>query len=375
MSSQKRRPAPASIGPVREAQQEAEIPGELLTHVATGSAAQVVIAVVIVLAVCYVAKLVMITIASALLLAFVLEPVVWHLQRWHVPRTVGSFLAVTLLLGGVYGLGHFSYNSAMAFLHDLPKYSAQLSETMMQFRQRTEQLKKTTEAVLPESEQERAVVKVQTQSTWTDWLTSSASGLSEILIALSFMPFLTYFMLSWKDRMRIATVQLFRPENRRTAYETLGGIASMLHGFIVGNLMCGLFIAGLSVLAFAFFKLPYFYFLGFISGFLSLVPYLGVVLALLPPFAAGIGVLTGPGMIAVGAIVIGLHVCAISILFPKLIGKRLKLNPLVVTIALLIWGWIWGAMGLILAIPITGAMKIIFDHIESLRPFGVWLEE
>jgi predicted PurR-regulated permease PerM len=375
MSSQKRRPAPASIGPVREAQQEAEIPGELLTHVATGSAAQVVIAVVIVLAVCYVAKLVMITIASALLLAFVLEPVVWHLQRWHVPRTVGSFLAVTLLLGGVYGLGHFSYNSAMAFLHDLPKYSAQLSETMMQFRQRTEQLKKTTEAVLPESEQERAVVKVQTQSTWTDWLTSSASGLSEILIALSFMPFLTYFMLSWKDRMRIATVQLFRPENRRTAYETLGGIASMLHGFIVGNLMCGLFIAGLSVLAFAFFKLPYFYFLGFISGFLSLVPYLGVVLALLPPFAAGNGVLTGPGMIAVGAIVIGLHVCAISILFPKLIGKRLKLNPLVVTIALLIWGWIWGAMGLILAIPITGAMKIIFDHIESLRPFGVWLEE
>jgi predicted PurR-regulated permease PerM len=375
MSSQKRRPVPASIGPVREAQQEAEIPGELLTHVATGSAAQVVIAVVIVLAVCYVAKLVMITIASALLLAFVLEPVVWHLQRWHVPRTVGSFLAVTLLLGGVYGLGHFSYNSAMAFLHDLPKYSAQLSETMMQFRQRTEQLKKTTEAVLPESEQERAVVKVQTQSTWTDWLTSSASGLSEILIALSFMPFLTYFMLSWKDRMRIATVQLFRPENRRTAYETLGGIASMLHGFIVGNLMCGLFIAGLSVLAFAFFKLPYFYFLGFISGFLSLVPYLGVVLALLPPFAAGNGVLTGPGMIAVGAIVIGLHVCAISILFPKLIGKRLKLNPLVVTIALLIWGWIWGAMGLILAIPITGAMKIIFDHIESLRPFGVWLEE
>ena len=149
----------------------------------------------------------------------------------------------------------------------------------------------------------------------------------------------------------------------------------MLHGFIVGNLMCGLFIAGLSVLAFAFFKLPYFYFLGFISGFLSLVPYLGVVLALLPPLAAGIGVLTGPGMIAVGAIVVGLHVFAISILCPKLIGKRLKLNPLVVTIALLVWGWIWGAMGLLLAIPITGAMKIIFDHIDSLRPFGMWLEE
>ena len=95
MSSQRREPASASIEHGREAQQEAEIPGDLLTHVATGSAAQVIIAVVIVLAVCYVAKLVMITIASALLLAFVLEPVVWRLQRWRVPRAAGSFIALT----------------------------------------------------------------------------------------------------------------------------------------------------------------------------------------------------------------------------------------------------------------------------------------
>jgi len=373
MSSARREPA--SVEPVREAHQEADIPGDVLTYVATGSAAQVVIAVATVLAVCYVAKLVMITIASSVLLAFVLEPMVWHLQRWRVPRAVGSLLAVALLLGSVYGVGYFAYNQAVAFLHDLPKYSAKLSETMMQFRQHTEQLKKTTEAMLPVSEQEKDVVKVKPQSTWTDWLTNSASGLGETLIALSFIPFLTYFMLSWKERMHVATVQLFRPENRRTAYETLGGIASMLHGFIVGNLMCGLFIAGLSVLAFAFFKLPYFYFLGFISGFLSLVPYLGVVLALLPPFAAGLGILTGPGMLAVGAIVVGLHVFAISVLYPKVIGKRLKLNPLAVTIALLVWGWIWGAMGLVFAVPITGAMKIIFDHIDSLRPFGMWMEE
>jgi len=89
MSSEKRESAPASIEPVYEAQQGAEIPGDLLTHVATASAAQVVIAVVIVFAVCYVAKLVMITMASALLLAFVLKPIVWYLQRWRMPRAAG----------------------------------------------------------------------------------------------------------------------------------------------------------------------------------------------------------------------------------------------------------------------------------------------
>jgi len=129
------------------------------------------------------------------------------------------------------------------------------------------------------------------------------------------------------------------------------------------------------VLAFGLLQIPYFYFLGCISGFLSLIPYLGTFLAMLPPLAAGIGTLSGPEMIAVAAVVFGLDMFAINVLFPKVIGKRLQLNPLVVTIALLVWGWIWGVMGLILAIPMTGAMKIIFDHVDSLRAFGRWLEE
>ncbi len=374
MSSPRSHAEGVVITPGLPAEREAETPGDLLTDVAAGSVAQVVLAVTGVLAVCYVAKLVMITIASALLLAFVLEPIVWHLERWRVPRAAGSFMAVTLLLGCVYGVSHVSYNSAAAFLHDLPKYSSQLHGTMLRFRQQAEQLQQTTATVLPESQQDREVVKVRAQSNWTDWLTRSASGITELLVTLSFMPFLVYFMLSWKDRTRAATVKLFRPANRRTADETLGGIASMLQGFIVGNLICGLFIAGISVLVFGLFKLPYFYFLGFLSGFVSLVPYLGVILALLPPLAVGLGTLTGSGMLAVGAMVVGLHVFAISGLFPQVIGKRLQLNPLVVTIGLLVWGWIWGAMGLILAIPIMGALKIIFDHIAALRPFGAWME-
>jgi predicted PurR-regulated permease PerM len=365
----------AGITPDREAAQAVEIPDDVLANVAAGSVAQIVLTIIVVLAVCYVAKLVMITIASSLLLAFILEPIVWRLERWHVPRAAGSFMAVLLLFGCLYGVLHFSYNSAVAFLHDLPKYSQQLSETMMRFRQQAEQLQKTTANVLPESQQEGDVVKVRTQSNWMDWLTHSAGGISELLLTLTFIPFLVYFMLSWKNRVRVATVKLFSPANRRTADETLGGIASMMQGFIVGNLICGLFLAGISVLVFGFFKLPYFYFLGILSGFVSLVPYLGVILAMLPPLAVGLGTLSGTGMLAIGAIVVGLHVFTTSVLFPKVIGKRLKLNPLVVTIALLVWAWIWGAMGLILAIPIMGALKIICDHIATLRPFGAWMEE
>jgi len=58
---------------------------------------------------------------------------------------------------------------------------------------------------------------------------------------------------------------------------------------------------------------------------------------------------------------------------PALVGKRVHLNALAVTVALLFWGWLWGAMGLILAIPITATLKVICDNVESWQPTGRWL--
>jgi predicted PurR-regulated permease PerM len=134
-------------------------------------------------------------------------------------------------------------------------------------------------------------------------------------------------------------------------------------------------MSAVSITVFGFLGLPYFYFIGVISGFLSLMPYLGVVLAAVPPLAAGIGSLHDTGLIIVIGTVLGLHIFSMNVLYPKVIGKRLQLNPLLVTIALLVWGWIWGALGLILAVPIMGVIKIICDHVTSLRRFGEWMGE
>jgi predicted PurR-regulated permease PerM len=121
--------------------------------------------------------------------------------------------------------------------------------------------------------------------------------------------------------------------------------------------------------------LPFFYFVGFISGFLSLIPYLGVWLAVAPPIFVSLGHDTSGNLVAILVTVVGLHLFAINILYPKILGNRLQLNPLAVTMALLLWGWLWGAAGLLLAIPLTAAMKIFFDHVDSLKPYGAWLGE
>ena len=107
----------------------------------------------------------------------------------------------------------------------------------------------------------------------------------------------------------------------------MGRISTMIRSFIVGNVLVGLVSAVASTLVFWHLGIPYFYFLGVITGFVSLIPYLGVFLALLPPLAAGMGVVdkTGVGIIVVT--VIGLHLLSMNVLYPKVVGTRLRLNP------------------------------------------------
>jgi len=338
------------------------------------TSAQVILAIAVVLALCYVAKPVLIVLLTSLLLAFMLAPIVDGLQRIDVPRAVGSVVALMVLFALLWGTTYFFYNRAVAFNHDLPRYSGRIRGQISKVWEQARKLRSTTVDVLP-SEQPQGTVTVQQQTDWTSTLTHGAGAVWDLVLILSFIPFLVYFMLTWQEHARAATVMLFRLENRNAAYVTLGRISAMIRSFLVGNLLMGVFMGVVSSVVFGALHLPYFYFVGFVSGFISLLPYLGPILAVIPPLFAGVGQLGGGGIVVVLITVFGLHIFAINVFYPKLIGKRLQLNPLVVTMSLLIWGWVWGAAGLVLAVPITAALKIIFDHVDSLRPYGAWLGE
>ncbi len=328
-----------------------------------------------VLCLIYFAKLILIVVLVSILLSFVLAPLVDFLMRFQVPRAVGALLAVVMLVAALGSVSYISYNRAASFMLELPKYKARIQELGAKIREQAEQIEKTTETVLPPTKAEEKTVTVKQASSWTDLLSRNVSALSEFLLAITFIPFLVFFMLSWQDHVRSSTVMLFSMENRNSAYVMLGMIARMIRSFIVGNFVIGIFLSLCSIALFGVLGLNYFYFLGVFSGFLSLIPYLGVLLAILPPLVAALGHLTAGAALLIIGVIIGLHLLAMNVLYPKILGKRLRLNPLSVTLALLFWGWLWGAMGLILAVPITGALKVICDHIERLRPYGAWLGE
>jgi predicted PurR-regulated permease PerM len=309
----------------------------------------------------------------AILLSFMLSPVVQALEYLHLPRAMAALISMIVLLAVLYGVTVASYNQALIFADNIPKYSQKIRAILQPIQQDAEKLAKTGEAV--GSPEDTNVVPVRQVTTWSETLTHGAGTLTDILLAASFVPFLAFFLLTWQSHARSATVMLFPLHYRNTAFVTLGLIGKMLQSFIVGNLLIGLLISGVSVAIFGLLHVPFFYFVGFLSGFLSLVPYLGIVLAMLPPILVGLGQLEPSDLVIVAFCVVGLHLFALNVLYPKLLGSRLKINPLAVTIALLFWGAVWGGIGLLLAIPITGALKIIFDHVESLKPYADWLGE
>jgi predicted PurR-regulated permease PerM len=351
------------------------VDAERRRHSRIQSGSLAVIAVGCVLTLMYVAKPVLILTLVAVLLAFMLAPIVELCQRIHLPRSIGSLIAVLLMCTALYGIFYFSYSQANEVVSELPKYSGRIRSVLNQVRVRAERVRQTTRNVLPEDKADRGTLTVRQSTTWLEDLTNGAVGATEVVLLVAFVPFLVFFMLSWQDHVRSSTVMLFSMENRNTAYVTLGLIAQMIRGFIVGNVIIGVILGITSTLAFWYLGVPYFYVIGIISGVVSLLPYLGIVLATIPPVIVSMNSLTVSGFLGITAVVVTTHVIALNVLYPKIIGRRLQLNPLAVTLALLFWGWLWGAMGLILAVPLTAAIKIIFDHIDSLRAWGNWLGE
>jgi predicted PurR-regulated permease PerM len=355
-----------------DALEDAEI---LQASIKAGSVAQIVVAVIAVIGLLYLLKLVMVTTLFSILLAFVLEPFVNRLCRIRIPRAAGALLAVVLLVGLAGSLTYFFYSRAVDFATQLPKYSGKIRSTLADVRAQTNQIEESTRSVIasPNAGKPPLAVEIREAPGLSNLISAGSGTLGEVFLAMSIMPFLVYFMLTWKEHAHSSTVRLFPKEHRLMAHRTVGRISTMIRSFIVGNVLVGLVCAVLSTIVFWRLGIPYFYFLGVISAFVSLIPYLGVFLALLPPLAAGVGVVNKTGVGVILLTVIGLHLLSMNVLYPKIVGKRLRLNPLAVTLALLFWAWIWGAMGLILAVPLVGATKIVCDYVDPLRGFGAWL--
>jgi len=335
---------------------------------------QRIIALGIVFAFLYVASSIVITLLLAVLLAYFLDPVVGILERIHIPRALGALLVLLAVTAMFVGLGFLVADRAEQFLAAWPRYTEALRHVTTVFDRQLSTVEKQVAAIAPAAEKGRAPVRAIEPPPVREWLFQGVGSLYSILLVATFVPFLVFFMLAGKRRIWKATMELFPEEHQRRAKEALEKVSAMLRSFVAGNALVALILMLSSWAFFLTIHLEYPFLTGAVSGLLNLVPYLGALLAWIPPFLIGMAQWTKIGpYLGVASVLTLLHVIGLNVLMPAIVGRRVHLNALSVTISLLFWGWLWGGIGLILAIPITATIKVICDYTEGWEPVGHWL--
>jgi predicted PurR-regulated permease PerM len=347
----------------------------------------------------YYGQVFFITVIIAFMIAFLLEPGVRLLMKIRMPRGLASFVVCALWLGCLYFAGLGLYTEGLAMAGDLPAYGARINQIVDSAAIRVEGFETNVYRTLvpkrfqdqdavPQPPPETSVrgkrkaaeplpappvqeVRVRQDATAVfSYIYDYVRSFYSVLLMASFIPFLVYFILSWGDHLRSRLLFTLEGEPRYTVAKALDGVGDMVRAYVVGNFLLGVLLSIASGILFASVKLPYWPVVGPLSGFLSLVPYIGMPLALIPPMIAALPEGSPQLYLFLLAAVGLLHLFALNLLYPKFVGSRVHLNPLAVTIALMLWGMLWGGIGLILAIPITAGLKAVCDNVSSLKPYG-----
>lgn len=334
-----------------------------------------IIATAIVFVFLYFASSIVISLIFALFLAFVLDPGVKLMERCYIPRWLGSLVMLLITLAVMYALVYLIYDRSVAFLQDLPRYVLKLREIIDHLAVRWAPIRRSA-ATLARTTTDTHVqaVRIQESEPWVQYLLRGIGSVYGIVVSVMFIPFLVFFMLTSKDHVLAATVNVFRSDHQEHAQRVMSGISRMVRQFVLGNILVGLISMVPITVVFEVLHLHYALLMGPLAAFLSLIPYLGVGLGVLPPLLIALVQFNSwEPFAAIAVTVVVIHFVALNILTPKFVGGRVKLNTLTVTIAMMFWGWLWGGVGLVLAIPITAAIKAVCDNIPSLKPYGAWM--
>lgn len=345
------------------------------TRVVAGSSASArIIAAGIVIAFCYWASEVLVTLLVAVLLAYFLDPVVNWFEDIRVPRALGSLLIVLMTIALIMVLGWTLVERVDQFGADWPKYRAPLRIAASTIEKKLESFEARVSEIEPAERTTEHLVAVAEAHPVRQALLSRLTSLWSVVLAATFLPFLVFFMLAAKRQVWHATMQLFPDTERTSVKQALADVTQVLRSYVVGTALVGLVLVIASWLFFWIMGLEFPFLTGLVSGLLNLIPYFGVVLSFLPPMLIGLKQFhtVGP-FIGIFAVLAFIHFIAANLLVPALVGWRVRLNALAITLSLLFWGWLWGGMGLVLAIPITAVIKVVCDHVDGWQPVGHWL--
>jgi predicted PurR-regulated permease PerM len=307
----------------------------------------------------------------ALLSAVLLLPLANFLEhKLRFPRSLASLLSVVILVLGLAGLLYVVSEQVTSLADDWPQFKQQVLGSVNDLQVWISK---------------KFHIRIKQQMTYVNnatskLLESGGSVLGDVFVSFSslvlFLVFIlidTFFLLYYRRLLVRFLVSVFRDENSNVVYDIIAQIQSRIRQYIMGLLLEMVIVATASCLALWILGVQYAILLGLLIGLFNLVPYIGIasalVLSTLVTFAtAG----TAKLLLVIGTI-LGIHLVDSNILLPVIVGSKVRINALITVLGVIIGGSVWGISGTFLAIPVIAILKIIFDRVETLKPWGLLL--
>lgn len=305
------------------------------------------------------------------LFAILLLPVSNFFERkLRLPRSASSFLSIILLVLFVTGIVYLVGSQISNLSDDWPKLQEQLTKTSNDIKHwvsvtfhvtRTKQtayLKNTTNKIV---------------ASGTTVLGTTFGAVSSLLLFYVFIIIFTFFILFYRRLLLRFLLWVFGDDNSKVVFDIVENVQSIIRQYIVGLLLEMLIVSTVACLFFLAFGVKYAILLGIITGLFNIIPYIGIFTALLLStlitFAAG--TVSTALVVAVGVLLI--HIIDSNFLLPIVVGSKVRLNAMITFLGIIVGEMLWGLSGMFLSIPVVAILKIIFDRIESLKPWGFLL--
>lgn len=334
------------------------------------------------------ARAVFIPLLLGVMSSYALSPAVERMQRWHIPRALG---AAALLTAVVCGLGSMLYSlsdDATALVDSLPDAAQKLREVVraapgaadgpiekvQRAAAKIEEAAEASGSAAPAAS--KGVARVQIERPHfniKDYLWGSTLGLVGLVGQAMVVLFITFFLLASGNSFRRKMVKIAGPtfSKKKITIQVLDDITEQIQRYLTVQLFTSVLVGVATWLALSWIGLDHAAVWGVSAALLNLVPYLGSVVTAGGLALAGFlqfGTLGMAAVIGGGSLLI--NTLEGNLLTPWLTGRASRMNPVVIFVGVLAWGWLWGIWGLFMGPPLLMMVKAVCDRIEDLKNIG-----
>jgi len=351
---------------------------------------------VIVVATLFFARDVLVPLALAGILSFMLAPPVRMLQNFRVPRGLAVIAIVLLAFAAIFALGSLMARQVTQLAGDLPRYQATISAKIESLRgagnggalERAQRVLERLQKQLgnspqkpaepaqssqaePETAKHRALLPVEVHEPSGGPLQTLSNLISPLLGPLATTGIIivfVMFILIQREDLRNRLIRLAGSTDIPHTTAAIDDAAHRLSHLFLTQLAINTGFAILISLGLWYIGIPSAFVWGVLAGILRFVPYVGSILGLIFPLALAVSVDPGWSMaLWTGALFLGLEAITGQVIEPVFEGHLTGLSPVAVVVAATFWAWLWGPVGLVLATPLTVILVVLGRHVEALK--------